>query len=115
MNAADFQRAHLRGISGSPFQGRVVVTMGSTEYPICGCVVKSGDNKAEAEEWGLAHVRTLEVQIPKCRPTGGKWLPRDPSASLDAIAYEGRIYKIQSVSGLDDFSPVWVVQASAPL
>jgi hypothetical protein len=115
MNAADFQRAHLRGISGSPFQGRVVVTMGSTEYTVCGCVVKSGDNKAEAEEYGLAHVQTLEVQIPKCRPTGGKWLPRDPSAALDAIAYEGRIYKIQSVSGLDDFSPVWVVQASAPL
>jgi hypothetical protein len=115
MSPTDFKKAHLRGLAGSPFQSGVVIRMGTTDYTVCGCVIKSGDNKAQAEEWGLEHVRTLEVQMPKCRATGGKWLPRDPAAALDTITYAGRVYKIQSVSGLDAFSPVWTIQASAPL
>lgn len=115
MSPEAFKKAHLRGMGGSPFQGSVVIRMGTTDYTVCGCVIKSGDNKAQAEEWGLEHVRTLEVQLPKCRTDGGKWLPRDPSVQLDTITYEGRLYRLQSVSGLDDFSPVWVIQASAPL
>ena len=115
MTAAErFKAAHLRGMAASPFTGAVTLLLDGEEYDFAGCLVKSGDNKAEAEEWGLEHQRTLQVQLPKlCR--GVEVLPRRPDVSKDALRYQGRDYSLASVSGDDDCSPVWVIDATAPL
>ena len=109
MNArqAAFQKAMQRGRAASPFTGEVTVIMGATRHRVCG-LVSSGDNKAQVDEFGLEHVRTLEAHLPKCR------LPRRPDASLDAVEYLGRSYKLASIKGGDACSDVWVISAVAP-
>ncbi len=114
MSPQQFQQAHLRGMAASPFTGTVEVLIGGDVYPVTGCVVRSGDNKAKAEEWGLQHVRTLSVQLPK-QCNGVATLPRRPAADTDALRYDGREYRMVSISGDDAASPVWVIQANAPL
>jgi len=114
MTSAKFQAAVLRGMAASPFSGSVVVIMGSTRYTIAGCQVASGDNKAESDEYGTAHVRTLKAHLPKLI-NGSASLPRALDAAKDAIEYQGRKYNLTSIQGADACSPVWVIDCAAPL
>jgi hypothetical protein len=107
MTSVAFQKAFLKGISASPFKGTVTLIYGTDRYEVTDCVVKSGDNKAQAEEYGIKHVRTLDVQVPKTA------LPSMPSVAKHAIEYEGRTYALISVSGEDAASPVWVISATS--
>ena len=109
MNAAAFQRAVLRGAGSSPFKGDVTLIYGTTRHEVKDCVVKSGDNKAQADEFGLTHARTLDVHVLKTK------LPRKPTVDKDAIEYLGRAYHLDSVEGDDACSPFWVIAASAPV
>lgn len=108
MSPAQFQKSVLRGMGASPFSSSVVLIYGGTRHTCPGCVVGSGDNKAKADQYGLEHERTLDVHIPKST------LTRAPEIK-DLIEYKGRKYTLNSIEGHDDFSPVWVVSASAPL
>jgi hypothetical protein len=111
---AAFKKAVLAGMAASPFSGTVTVQMGSTQYSVTCCMVRSGDNKAQADELGLEHVRTLEAHLPKLTCGHRATLPRRPDVALDAVIYKGRTYKFVSIMGDDDVSPVWVISATAP-
>lgn len=116
MSPADFQKAHLRGMAASPFRGSVTVMMGAAdEYTVPDCVLESGDNQAKAEEWGINHVRTLSVQVPKLKADGiTPWMPRRPETK-DKVRYLGRVYNLVNIEGDDAASAVWVLTGNAPI
>jgi len=110
MTAADlFKESVEFSMTDSFFSGSVTFIYGSTRHLCVGCDIASGDNKAKADEFGLTHSLTLEVHVPKSA------LPRRPVSATDAVEYQGRKYTIDSIEGDDAWSPVWTVDASAPL
>lgn len=114
MSPSAFQQAMMRGMAASPFKGAVTLMIGNAEHPVENCVVESGDNAAKAEEYGLQHVRTLSVQMPKKTPVGVATLPERPETK-HKLKYLGRIYNLTSIEGDDEASPVWVLEGNAPL
>lgn len=101
-----------RGLAASPFASTkaapLILIRGSERTELAGCVIEVGDNKAQADEWGIDHVFTLEAQIPKAR------LATKPSVTLDAVEYQSRRYNLTSASGDEAHSPVWVIAGSSP-
>lgn len=107
-----FKDALMRGMVASPFAtttaAPLILIRGAVRTEITGCVIEVGDNKAEADEWGIDHVFTIEAQIPKSK------LATKPSVSLDAVEYQSRRYNLTSSSGDEEHSPVWVIAGSSP-
>jgi hypothetical protein len=100
-------------MAASPFAttsaAPLILIIGTTRKSLKGCVIETGDNKAKAEEWGIAHVFTIEAHIPKALVTS------QPRVDLDAVEYQGRQYKLNASSGDEAFSPVWVVGGECPV
>jgi len=107
-----FKAAVSRGMAASPFattsREPLILITGSTRTPLAGCIIDVGDNKAQADEWGIDHVFTLDAHIPK------SLLAAKPRVDLDAVEYQGRRYNLTSASGDEAHSPVWVIGASSP-
>lgn len=100
-------------MAASPFASTsaapLILIVGSTRKSLTGCVVEVGDNKAQADEWGIDRVFTLEAQIPKAV------LATKPRVDLDAVEYQGRRYNLTSAAGDEAHSPVWIIEGSSPL
>lgn len=107
--AERFAAAHLRGIQGSFSRGEITVKRKDGSVLIPNCLVATGTNKAQAEEYGLALARTLDLQIQK------DCLQRRPSPANELIIHQGREYTIAAVEGDDDASPVWALSCTAPI
>ena len=101
------------GMAASPFAttpaAPLILIVGTTRQPLVGCIIETGDNKAKAQEWGLDHVFTIDVHIPK------KLVAVKPRVDLDAVEYQGRQYKLNASSGDESYSPVWVVGGECPV
>lgn len=106
---ARFHRSVQRTAAASFFTGTVVVIMGSDRFEVKNCVLNSGTNAAELQEFDVKQVRTLDVEIPKSA------LPRKPNQNLDGIEYNGIKYTLTNVEGEDDVAPDWSVSATADL
>lgn len=115
MTPAAFAAAVSRGMAASPFRDDLTFIYGSTRYIVKNCTVHSTDNKAKSDEYGTEHTRSLHCHIPKKTPGGIPTLPRAPEVDLDAIEHNGRKYNLVSLTGFDDYSPAWVIEAAAPL
>jgi len=115
MSPATFAAAVARGMAASPFRADLTFIFGSTRHLVKGCTVSSGDNKAKSDEYGTEHTRTLRCHVPKKTGAGIATLPRQPAVDLDALEHNGRKYNLVSLTGFDDHSPAWVIEAAAPL
>ena len=108
-----FKKAVARGMAASPFAttgaAPLIVIVGTTRKSLAGCVIETGDNKAQADELGIDHVFTLEAHIPKVL------LATQPRVDLDALEYQGRQYRLTMSSGDAAHSPVWVVGGECPV
>lgn len=112
MTPEQFQKAVLRGVSASPFKttqvAPLILLRGNQRTELEGCVIEVQDNKAEAEEYGIERMTNLSAQIPKLI------LSQPPRLDLDALEYQGQQYTLSLVEGAEAYSPVWIVEASAP-
>ena len=100
-------------MAASPFgttaKDPLILIRASTRTPLPGCIIKTGDNKAKAEEWGIDHCFTIKAHIPKAL------IATQPRVDLDALEYQGRQYKLNMSSGDESYSPVWVVGGECPV
>ena len=100
-------------MAASPFAttsvSPLILIRGTTRTPLPGCVVKTGDNKARSEEWGVDHCFTIKAQIPKALIT------TQPRVDLDAVEYAGRQYKITMSSGDEAHSSAWAIGGTCPM
>jgi hypothetical protein len=115
MSPATFAAAVSRGMAASPFRSDLTFIFGTTRYLVKNCIVSSGDNKAKSDEYGTEHTRSLRCHVPKKNPDRTATLPRQPAVDLDAVEHLGRKYNLVSITGFDDHSPAWVIEAAAPL
>ncbi len=108
-----FRATVALGMAASPFAttsvAPLILIVGSTRKTLVGCVIDYNCSSAPIDETGIKPGHTLDVMIPKAL------VPTMPDHQLDALEYQGRVYKFQPVTGTEPFSPVWVVAAFSPL
>ena len=109
----EFRAAHIAGMAASPFATDsalpLILITPAGRQSLLGCVIEVGDNSAAVEEFGMELMHTLSAQIPK------SILPTAPHVTRDAVEHNGRRYNLQSVTGGESASPVWIIDATSPL
>lgn len=108
-----FNNAVALGMAASPFatasRSQLVLIVGDSRKTLVGCPIEYRCDSAPLEENGIRPGHKLSVQIPK------KLVPTKPNHTLDRLEYQGRVYNFAPVEGLEDFSPLWALEAHSPL